>query len=95
MGSVTVSERRSIVLMLNSFPRDRYSLLPRAANPRVHWMPRDIPISGQSKRVVRDATAGPRLAAGDGYLAALTNYTFLAHAVWMTEEAVLHIRRGA
>lgn len=44
--------------------------------------------------VVRDATAGPRLATGDGYLAALTNYSFLAHAVWMTEEAVSHIRRG-
>jgi nicotinamidase-related amidase len=45
--------------------------------------------------VVRDATAGPRLAAGDGYLAALTNYSFLAHAVWMTEEAVSHIRGEA
>ena len=44
--------------------------------------------------VVRDETAGPRLATGDGYLAALTNYSFLAHAVWMTEEAASHIRRG-
>jgi len=45
--------------------------------------------------VIGDATAGPRLAAGDGYLAALTNYSFLAHAVWMTEEAVSHLRGGA
>ena len=44
--------------------------------------------------VVRDATAGPRLPSGDGYLAALTNYSFLAHAVWMTEETVSHIRGG-
>lgn len=44
--------------------------------------------------VVRDATAGPRVAAGDGYLAALTNYSFLANAMWMTEEAVSHIRGG-
>ena len=36
--------------------------------------------------------AAPRLAAGDAYLAALTNYAFLAHAVWMTEEAVSHIQ---
>jgi nicotinamidase-related amidase len=45
--------------------------------------------------VVGDATAAPRLAVGDAYLAALTNYIFLAHAVWMTEEAVSHLRGGA
>ncbi len=44
--------------------------------------------------VVRDATAAPRVAAGDAYLAALTNYSFLANAVWMTEEVVSHIRGG-
>jgi hypothetical protein len=49
---------------------------------------------GFAVAVVRDATAGPRLAAGDGYLAALTNYSFLAHAVWMTEETVSPIRGG-
>jgi hypothetical protein len=36
-----------------------------------------------------------RLAVGDAYLAALTNYSWLAHAVWMTEDAVSHIRKGA
>jgi len=44
--------------------------------------------------IVSDATASGRVAAGDGYLAALTNYSFLAHAVWETEEAVAHIREG-
>ncbi|MGW0792711.1 cysteine hydrolase family protein [Streptomyces sp. NPDC002911] len=38
--------------------------------------------------VVRDATAGPRLPEGDGYLAALINFRFLASAVWSTEQAV-------
>jgi len=37
--------------------------------------------------VVGDAATAPRLAAGDAYLAALTNYSFLAHAVWMKNPA--------
>jgi len=28
---------------------------------------------------------------GDGYLAALTNFRFIANAVWTTEEAVKHL----
>ena len=38
--------------------------------------------------VVKDATAGPRLPEGDGYLSALVNFRFLASAVWTTAEAV-------
>lgn len=39
--------------------------------------------------VVQDATAGPRHPGwGDGYQAAMTNYRYLAHAVWTTKEAV-------
>jgi hypothetical protein len=45
--------------------------------------------------VVRDAMAAARVTAGDGYLAAVTNYSFIAHAVWMTEEAASHIRGDA
>ncbi len=42
--------------------------------------------------VVGDATAAPQVAAGDAYIAALTNFSFLANAVWMTDEAVSQIR---
>jgi hypothetical protein len=45
--------------------------------------------------VVRDAKASARVAAGDGYLEAVTNYSFLADAVSVTEEAVSQIRGGA
>jgi hypothetical protein len=38
--------------------------------------------------VVRDATAGPRLPDGDGYLAAIINFRYLAHALWTTEQTV-------
>lgn len=42
--------------------------------------------------VVRDATAGPRHPTfGDGYLAALVNYAFLAHAVPSAAETVAAI----
>jgi hypothetical protein len=44
--------------------------------------------------VVKDATAGPRLPEGDGYLAALVNFRFLASAVWTTVEAV-DVLKGA
>ena len=38
--------------------------------------------------VIKDATAGARIPEGDGYLAALINFRFMANAVWTTEEAV-------
>ena len=63
-----------------------------AANLCVESHLRHLLEEGFEVAVVRDATAAARVATGDGYLAALTNYSFLAHAVWMTEEAVSHIR---
>ena len=45
--------------------------------------------------VVKDATAGARLPEGDGYLAALVNFRFLASAVWSTAEAVSQLGGGA
>jgi nicotinamidase-related amidase len=48
--------------------------------------------------VAKDATASPRIPEGDGYLAAVTNFEFLAHAVWTTEEALgrlMRVRREA
>jgi len=62
-----------------------------AANLCVEGHLRHLLEEGFEVVVVGDATAAPRLALGDAYLAALTNYRFLAHAVWMTEEAVSHI----
>jgi nicotinamidase-related amidase len=66
-----------------------------AANLCVESHLRHLLEEGFEVVVVRDATAAARLAAGDAYLAALTNYSWLAHAVWMTEDAVSHIRKDA
>jgi hypothetical protein len=41
--------------------------------------------------VVRDATAAAMLPEGDGYLAAITNFRYIANALWTTEEAVKRI----
>jgi nicotinamidase-related amidase len=41
--------------------------------------------------VVRDATAAAILPEGDGYLAALTNFRFIANAVWTTGETVARL----
>ena len=41
--------------------------------------------------VVRDATAAAILPEGDGYLAALINFRFIANALWTTDDAVARI----
>ncbi len=38
--------------------------------------------------MVKDATAAAKLPEGDGYLAAITNFRYMANAVWNTDEAV-------
>jgi nicotinamidase-related amidase len=44
--------------------------------------------------VVRDATAAARLPEGDGYLAALINFRYIANDLWTTDEAVVNIRNA-
>jgi nicotinamidase-related amidase len=46
---------------------------------------------GYEVAVVRDATAAAMLPEGDGYLAALINFRYMANALWTTEEAVKRI----
>ena len=41
--------------------------------------------------VVRDATAAAKIPDGDGYLAAITNFRFIANAVWSADEAVAQL----
>lgn len=59
-----------------------------AANLCIESHLRELIEQGFEVLMVRDATAGPRLPEGDGYLAALTNYRFLAHALWTTDETI-------
>jgi len=42
--------------------------------------------------VVKDATAAAKLPEGDGYLAAITNFRYVANGLWTTKEAVARIK---
>ncbi len=44
--------------------------------------------------VVKDATAAAQIPEGDGYLAALVNFRFMANAVWTTDEAVARLNKA-
>jgi nicotinamidase-related amidase len=64
-----------------------------AANLCVEAHLRELIEQGFEVVVVSDATAGPRLGDVDGYRAAVTNFRFLAHAIWSTKQTIEHFRR--
>ena len=85
-------ESNDLALQLRKRGVSQIVLAGMAANLCVESHLRHLLEEGFEVVVVRDATAGARVTAGDGYLAALTNYSFLANGVWTTEEALSHIR---
>ena len=58
------------------------------ANMCVESHMRDLLEAGYEVAVVRDAVAAPKLPDGDGYLAALINFRFMANAIWSTDQTV-------
>jgi nicotinamidase-related amidase len=88
-------QTNDLALQLRKRGVSQIVLAGMAANLCVESHLRHLLEEGFEVVVVGDATAAPRIAAGDAYLAALTNYRFLAHAVWMTGDAVSHIRGAA
>jgi nicotinamidase-related amidase len=81
-------ETNDLVLQLRKHGVSQILLAGMAANLCIESHLRELIEQGFEVAVVRDATAGPRVPEGDGYLAALINYRFLAHALWTTEETV-------
>jgi len=88
-------QSNDLALQLRKRGVSQIVLAGMAANLCVESHLRHLLEEGFEVAVVRDATAGARVTVGDGYLAAVTNYSFLAHAVWVTEQAVSHIHGGA
>ena len=88
-------QTNDLALQLRKRGVSQIVLAGMAANLCVESHLRHLLEEGFEVVVVRDATAAARLAAGDAYLAALTNYSWLAHAVWMTDDAISHIRKDA
>lgn len=87
-------EQNDLVLQLRKHRIDQVVLAGMSANLCVESHLRALLEGGFEVAVVRDATAAAIIPEGDGYLAALTNFRFIANAVWTTEEAVARLNAG-
>ncbi|MFF9126649.1 cysteine hydrolase family protein [Streptomyces sp. NPDC014889] len=85
-------ESNDLVLQLRKRGVSQVILAGMAANLCTEGHLRELIEQGFEVAVVRDATAGPRLPEGDGYLSALINFRFLASAVWSTEQTIRQLR---
>jgi nicotinamidase-related amidase len=82
-------QTNDLVLQLRKCKIEKVILGGMLANICVESHLRELLEQGFEVAVVKDATAGPRHPVwGDGYKAAVINFSFLAHAVLTTKEAV-------
>jgi nicotinamidase-related amidase len=86
-------ESNDLVLQLRKRGVSQVLLAGMAANLCLEGHMRELVEQGFEVVVIKDATAGPRLPEGDGYLAALVNFRFLANGIWTTEQAVTALAR--
>lgn len=86
------NESNDLALQLRKHKVDQIILSGMSANLCTESHMRELLEQGFEVAVVKDATAAAMLPEGDGYLAALTNFRYMANAVWSTEEAVKHIQ---
>jgi nicotinamidase-related amidase len=87
-------QTNDVVFQLRKRRIDQVILAGMAANYCVESHLRDLVEKGFEVAVVRDATAASKIPEGDGYLAALTNFRWLASAVWYTDEVVDRLAQG-
>ena len=88
-------EANDLSLQLRKAGIDRIILAGMSANLCVQAHLHELLEQGYEVAVVRDATAAARLPEGDGYLAAIINFRYIANALWTTDEAVARIARAA
>jgi nicotinamidase-related amidase len=81
-------EQNDLALQLRKNRIEQVILAGMSANLCVESHMRELLEQGFEVAVVKDATAAAIVPEGDGYLAALTNFRFIANAVWTTQEAV-------
>ncbi|MFU8866261.1 MAG: isochorismatase family protein [Rhodobacterales bacterium] len=81
-------QNNDLALQLRKRRIDQVILAGMSANLCVEAHLRDLLENGFEVAVARDATAAAKVPEGDGYLAAIINFRFLANAVWTTDEAV-------
>ena len=88
-------QANDLVLQLRKQRVDQILLAGMLANACVESHLRHFLEMGFEVAVVRDAVAAPKLPDGDGYLAALINFRYLANGLWTTDEAVARLGRKA
>lgn len=81
-------ETNDVVLQLRKRKIDQVILAGMAANLCIESHLRELVEQGFEVAVVKDATAGPRIPEGDGYLAALVNFRIIANDLWTTAQTV-------
>ena len=89
------NDSNDLVLQLRKHRIDQVILSGMSANLCTESHMRELLEQGFEVAVVKDATAAAMLPEGDGYLAALTNFRYMANAVWTTDEAVERIENAA
>ncbi len=89
------NESNDLVLQLRKQRIDQVILSGMSANLCTESHMRELLEQGFEVAVVKDATAAAMLPEGDGYLAALTNFRYMANAVWSTEETIRKITEAA
>lgn len=81
-------ETNDLVLQLRKRRVSQVLLAGMAANLCIESHMRELIEQGFEVVVIKDATAGPRIPEGDGYLAALTNYRIIANDLWTTKKTL-------
>ncbi len=89
------NDTNDLSLQLRKQGVDQVILSGMSANLCTESHMRELIEQGFEVAVVKDATAAAIIPDGDGYLAALTNFRFIANAVWSTEEAVALIKAAS
>jgi len=87
-------EANDLSLQLRKAGIDKIILAGMSANLCVQAHLHELLEQGYEVAVVRDATAAAKLPEGDGYLAAIINFRYIANALWTTEEAVERISKA-
>jgi len=82
------NDSNDLALQLRKQGVDQVILAGMSANLCTESHMRELIELGFEVAVIKDATAAAMLPEGDGYLAALINFRYIANAVWTTDEVV-------
>lgn len=88
------NESNDLTLQLRKQGVDQIILAGMSANLCTESHMRELIEQGFEVAVIKDATAAAMLPEGDGYLAALINFRYIANAVWTTDEVVEMLAAG-